>query len=69
LLEETIGNKFLVVNYIQQQSKPMGLYGLGVIILVDNLEIMSSEVIDLLQSPLLLGETIGNRLLVDILTP
>ena len=35
---ERIGNKFLLEMDTQQQSKPMGLYGLGDLILLDNLE-------------------------------
>ena len=38
--EELTGNNFLVGKIIQQQSKLMGLYGFGVIILRDNLEII-----------------------------
>jgi hypothetical protein len=36
LQEEPIGNKLLVVNTTWQQSKPMELYGLGDLIVMDD---------------------------------
>ena len=60
--EETLGNLFLVDIDLQQQSKLMGLYGLGVIIIVDNLEIILIQT-EALQSPHLPEELTGNRFL------
>jgi hypothetical protein len=60
LLEGPTGNKFLVVFNIQQQSRLMELYGLGVAISMDNLETQQQPMY-LLQSPHLLEEPIGNK--------
>jgi hypothetical protein len=63
---EPIGSKFPAnfVLVIQQQSKPMELYGLGVLIVPGNLGtiLLHGEV---LQSPHLPEEIIGNRLIVE----
>ena len=66
LPEEIIGNRFLVEGPIQQQSKLMGLYGLGVLVLMEDLETILLQ-IKILQSPHLPEETIGNRFLVDLI--
>ena len=65
LQEEPTGNKFLVGVFIHQQSKLMEPYGLGDVILMDNLEIILQPT-DPLQSPHLLEEPTGNKLVVDI---
>jgi hypothetical protein len=59
LLEERLGNRLLVERIIQQQSRPMELFGLGVLIIVGNLEQMILQ-IEELQSPHLPEEPIGN---------
>jgi hypothetical protein len=61
---ELIGNRFLVEINIQQQSRPMVVFGLGVVMNTDNLELMSTEVIEILQSPHLPEEQTGNRFLL-----
>ncbi len=50
---------------IQQQSRLMGPYGLGEVILMDNLEIILQP-INPLQSPHLLVEPTGNKWVVVI---
>ena len=61
--EEPTGNKFRVeLQHIQQQSKLMELYGLGVVILMDNSEPIIQS-IDPLQSQHLQEEPTGNKFL------
>jgi hypothetical protein len=64
---ERIGNQLLGEGILRQQSKPMGLYGYGVLVVMEDLEqiILLNK---MLQSPHLPEETIGNRLLVDLIT-
>ena len=65
LPEEPLGNKFLLEKIIQQQSKLMGLYGLGVLVLQDNLVIFPQQT-EVLQSPHLPVEQIGSLLFVEV---
>jgi hypothetical protein len=67
LLEETTGNLLLVAKYTQQQLKPMVVFGLGDLLILDDLGLMDTE-IEVLQSPHLPEETLGNLFLLDIIT-
>ena len=62
LPEEPTGNKLLGIRQMQQQSKLMELYGLGVVGVTEDLELIILET-EVLQSPHLPVETIGNRFL------
>ena len=62
-----IGNKFLLQEPIQQQSRLMGLYGLGVLVIMEDLELIILQT-EVLQSPHLPEEPIGNRFLVEKIT-
>jgi hypothetical protein len=64
-LEEPTGNKLLVEMLIQQQSRPMEPYGLGVKELMDNLEIILQP-LNPLQSLPLPEEPTGNKLLLEL---
>ena len=66
LPEETLGNQFLPEVFIQQQSRLMGLYGLGVMVLMEDLELIIPTT-EVLQSRHLPEERIGNRFLVEII--
>ena len=64
LLVEQTGNRFLVEVTLQQQSRPMELFGSGVVIITGNLEQIMRQA-EVLQSPHLPVEITGNKLLVD----
>jgi len=62
--EEILGNRFPVEKRTQQRLKLMVLCGFGGVVLTEDLELMILRR-EILQSPPLPEEMIGNRLLVD----